>query len=168
MNTPKEIKLKNALEAVPAGFVADARWLVSQGISRFLTRKYVESGGLERLERGVFRRPRPHPAPLGWSTCLLSLLHIMSYKIHARGITALCEQGYRHYLPLEAPAPVWLYDDDIPSWVPRLKPDAPLIARGRSLFTDPDLGPTENKSANARTTPCGRALLMSLPERALL
>lgn len=168
MSTPKEIKLKNVLEAVPAGFVADAHWLDSQGISRFLTRKYVESGWLERLERGVFRRPAPQPAPLDWRTCLLSLQHIMSYKIHAGGITALGEQGYRHYLPLGTPAPVWLYGDDIPSWVPRLKLDAPLITRSTSLFTDPDLGLTENKSASALTTPWGWALRMSSPERALL
>ncbi len=125
MSTPKETKLKNVLQAVPAGFVADARWLDNQGISRFLTRKYVESGWLERLERGVFRRPTPQLTPLDWRTCLLSLQHIVGYKIHAGGITALGEQGYRHYLPLGAPAPVWLYGDDIPSWLPRLKLDAP-------------------------------------------
>lgn len=97
-----------------------------------------------------------------------SLQRIMSYKIHAGGITALGDQGYRHYLPLEAPAPVWLYGDDIPSWLPRLKLDAPLITRRTSLFTDPDLGLIENKSASALTTPWGWALRMSSPERALL
>ncbi|NTJ65333.1 hypothetical protein G6M50_30115 [Agrobacterium rhizogenes] len=71
MSTPKEIKLKNVLEAVPAGFVADARWLDNQGISCFLTRKYVESGWLERLDRGVFRRPAPQPASLDWRTIAL-------------------------------------------------------------------------------------------------
>ncbi|WP_244914738.1 AbiEi antitoxin N-terminal domain-containing protein [Rhizobium sullae] len=50
--------------------------------------------------RGVFRRPAPQPAPLDWQTFLPLAPDIRSYKIHAGGITALGEQGYRHYLPL--------------------------------------------------------------------
>jgi hypothetical protein len=69
---------------------------------------------------------------------------------------------------LGAPPPVWFYGDDIPSWLLRLKLDAPLTTRGLSLFTDPSLGVTENKSANALTTPWGWALRMSSPERAIL
>jgi hypothetical protein len=168
MSTPKEDKLKNVLEAVPAGFVVDSGWLETQGVSRFLARKYIDSGWLERLERGVFRRPAPLQTSLDWQTCLLSLQHIMRYKIHAGGITALGEQGYRHYLPLGASAPVWLYGNDIPTWFPRLKLDAPLITRSMSLFADPSLGLFENKSANALTTPWGWALRMSSPERAIL
>ena len=44
----------------------------------------------------------------------------------------------------------------------------PLIIRGTSLFTDPDLGLIENKSANDLTTLWGWALRMSSPERAIL
>ncbi|NEK34277.1 hypothetical protein GR253_09065 [Rhizobium leguminosarum] len=168
MSAPREEKLKSVLEAVPAGFVVDARWLETQGVSRFLTRKYIESGWLERLERGVFRRPAPQPTLLDWQTCLLSLQNIMGYKVHAGGMTALSEQGYRHYLPLGAPAREWVYGDDIPPWLSRLKLDAPLTMRGTSLFSDPGLGLMENKTANALTTPWGWALGMSTPERAIL
>lgn len=169
MGTLKEYKLKSVLEAVPAGFVVDASWLEAHGVSRFLTRKYIETGWLERLERGVFRRPAPHPAPLDWQTCLLSLQHIMNYQVQAGGITALGLQGYSHYLPLGGRASVWLYGDEIPPWLPRLKLDAPLITRGLSLFGDPTLGLADSKWGDpSATLPWGWALRLSSPERAIM
>jgi hypothetical protein len=49
MNAPRIEKLKNVLEAVPSGFIVDSHWLETQGVSRFLTRRYIDSGWLERL-----------------------------------------------------------------------------------------------------------------------
>ncbi|WP_320234606.1 type IV toxin-antitoxin system AbiEi family antitoxin domain-containing protein [Mesorhizobium montanum] len=169
MGTLKQDKLKSVLEAVPAGFVVDAPWLEAHGVSRFLTRKYIDSGWLQRLERGVFRRPAPQPVPLDWQTCLLSLQHIMHYQIHAGGVTALALHGFSHYLPLGGRARAWLYGDGMPTWLPRLKFDAPLITRGLSLFGDPTLGLTDNKSGDPGTTlPWGWALRLSSPERAIM
>ena len=168
MSAPREDKLKNLLEAVPPGFVVDAHWLEAHGVNRFLTRKYIASGWVERLDRGVFRRPPPQPGSLNWQTCVLSLQHIMDYKVHAGGITALGLQGYRHYLPLGASVPVWLFGEDIPNWLLRLKLDAPFVTRGLSLFSEPALGLTESKSGSATTLPWGWALRMSSPERAIL
>jgi hypothetical protein len=168
MSAQREEKLKSVLEAVPAGFVVDARWLETQGVSRFLTRRYIDSGWLERLERGVFRRPAPQPAPLDWQSCVLSLQHIMHYQVHVGGISALGLHGYRHYLPLGAPPPVWLYGDDTPPWLSRLTLDAPLISRPLSLFSDPALGLTENQTGSTTTLPWGWTLRLSTPERAVL
>lgn len=168
MSALKRDKLKSVLEAVPAGFVVDAPWLEAHGVNRFLTRKYIESGWLERLERGVFRRPAPQPVPLDWPTCLLSLQHIMNYQIHAGGSTALGLHGYSHYLPLGASPPLWLYGSAIPSWLARIKLDAPLTSRGLSLFSDPGLGLTESKAGSTNTVPWGWALRLSSPERAIL
>lgn len=169
MSAPREEKLKGILEAVPAGFVVDSRWLEAHGISRFLTRKYVESGWLVRLERGVFRRPAPQVAPLDWQTCMISLQHIMDYQVHVGGTTALALQGYSHYLPLGGPPPAWLYGKDMPTWLARLHLDATLISRGVALFNEPALGLAENRSGTATSTlPWGWALRMSSPERAIL
>lgn len=168
MGALKEDKLKRVLEAVPAGFVVDAQWLETHRVSRFLTRKYIESGWLERLDRGVFRRPAPQPVPLDWQTCLLSLQHIMNYPVHAGGITALGLLGYIHYLPLGTSRPAWLYGNAIPSWLTRLQLDAPITTRSLSLFREPDLGLTENKSVSATTLPWGWAMRISSPERAIL
>jgi len=80
--------------------VVDARWLEDHGVSRFFTRKYVDSGWLERLARGVFRRPSLESVPPDWQSCVLSLQKIMDYHVHVGGMSALGLQGYRHYLPL--------------------------------------------------------------------
>ncbi|CDX51541.1 conserved hypothetical protein [Mesorhizobium plurifarium] len=167
MSAPREEKLKSVLEAVPAGFVVDSRWLEAHGVSRFLTRKYIDSGWLERLVRGVFRRPAPQPAPLTWETCLLSLQHIMNYKVHVGSTSALGLQGYRHYLRLGNAAPVWLYGNDLPTWLQHLSLDAKITCRKPSLFTEPGLGLSDEKSG-ASTLPWGWTLRMSTLERAIL
>lgn len=168
MSARKEDKLKNVLEAVPAGFVVDTAWLEAHNVSRFLSRRYINSGWLERLERGVFRRPAPQPVRLDWQTCLLSLQHIMQYPVHAGGSTALGVMGHLHYLPLGAAPTVWLYGDTIPSWLGRLSLNAPLTMRRTSLFSDPELGLTESRSENAATLPWGWSMRISTPERAIL
>ncbi|MBK5929589.1 type IV toxin-antitoxin system AbiEi family antitoxin domain-containing protein [Halochromatium salexigens] len=168
MSAQRADKLKRVLEAVPAGFVVDARWLENHGVSRFLTRNYVESGWLERLEPGVFRRPSPQSVPLDWKSCVLSLQKIMGYHVHVGGMSALDLQGYRHYLALGEHPPVWLYGSDTPTWLSRLTLDAPLISRPLSLFDDRSLGLTENNNVNAPTLPWGWTLRLSSPERAIL
>lgn len=171
MSARTEDKLKNVLEAVPAGFLVDSRWLESHGVSRFLTRKYVESGWLERLERGVFRRPSPGPSPLDWQTCLLSVQHIMGCQVHVGGMTALDLQGYRHYLPLGGPLPVWLYGQDAPNWLSRLKLDAKLRIHSLALFSDAKLGLRAKEKGGVPSSPSlpwGWSLRMSTPERAAL
>jgi len=54
MSTHKEEILKRVLEAIPSGFMVDTAWLERHGVSRFLARKYVDNGWLERVNRGVF------------------------------------------------------------------------------------------------------------------
>jgi hypothetical protein len=169
MGALKEEKLKRVLKAVPAGFVVDSRWLETQGISRFLTRKYIESSWLERVERGVFRRPTPQPTPLDWHTCLLSLQHIMANNAHVGGVTALELQGYSHYLRLGGRETIWLYGDDIPSWLARLKLNASVVTRGLSLFRETDIGLADRKSDDlGERLPWDWALRMSTSERAIL
>ena len=111
-------ELKNLLEAVPTGFLVDSTWLEHHGIGRRSSYAYVQRGWLERLGRGVFRRPAPGNATtntLDWKTCLLSLQHIMHYPVHVGGATALGLQGYAHYLSLGDKSTVWLYGAKIRS-----------------------------------------------------
>lgn len=73
------------LNAVPPGYLVDAAWLASQGIAYESFRDYVKRGWLERITRGVFRRPLPSTAApltsnsIGWKTCILSTQHIMGH-----------------------------------------------------------------------------------------
>lgn len=170
MSAHKPDKLKSTLEAVPPGFMVDSGWLDRHEISRFLARKYVDRGWLERVTRGVFSRPTAGTGKnetLDWKTCLLSIQHLMNYQVHIGGMTALALQGYSHYLPLGGNAPVWVYGDDIPNWLARLPLNAPLETRHTPLFLDPTIGLAKNES-DTTVLPWDWQLKMSSPERAVL
>ena len=171
MDAARSQNLKKLLDAVPAGYLVDAAWLVSQGIAYESFRDYVKRGWLDRITRGVFRRPLPSTAAtptsnsIDWKTCILSTQHIMGHDLHVGGTTALGEQGHAHYLRLGESAPVWVYGDSIPNWLVKLPMDAPIRTRPRSLFADPKLGLIEGKTTGQ---PWDWGLTMSTPERAIL
>ncbi|NJM84331.1 MAG: hypothetical protein HC844_19480 [Tabrizicola sp.] len=171
MDAARSQNLKKLLDAVPAGYLVDAAWLVSQGIAYESFRDYVTRGWLDRITRGVFRRPLPSTAAtptsnsVDWKTCILSTQHIMGHDLHVGGTTALGEQGHAHYLRLGESAPVWVYGDSIPNWLVKLPMDVKIRTRPRSLFTDPKLGLIEGKTTGQ---PWDWGLTMSTPERAIL
>ncbi|ERL51979.1 hypothetical protein BJB45_12490 [Halomonas huangheensis] len=151
--------------------MVDSSWLERHEVSRFLARKYVDRGWLERVTRGVFLRPTPSTGKhdtVDWKTCLLSIQHIMNYGVHVGGMTALALQGYSHYLPLGGNAPVWVYGEDIPSWLTKLPLNAPLETRSTSLFSDPAPGLAKVDSDTTGILPWDWQPRMSSPERAIL
>lgn len=171
MSTHKDEKLKNVLDATAQGFMVDSAWLERHGVSRFLARKYVNGGWLERVHRGVFRRPVSSssvPDTLDWKNCLLSLQYLMGYEVHVGGITALSQQGYDHYLRLGSNAPVWVYGESIPNWLTQLSLNVPIEARSTSLFSDPALGLKKINTDVTDTLPWEWELKMSAPERAIM
>lgn len=171
MSTQKEEKLKKTLYAIPPSFLVDTAWLDRHEISRFLARKYVNNGWLERVHRGVFRRPAPNATKantLDWKSGLLSMQHIMGYDVHVGGTTALSQQGYDHYLRLGSNAPVWVYGDAIPNWLAKLPLNAPVETRNTSLFADPSLGLTKDDADTTNALPWDWKLKMSAPERAVM
>ena len=168
MDAARSQNLKKLIDAVPAGYLVDAAWLASQGIAYESFRDYVKRGWLERITRGVFRRPTPNSPPsnsIDWKTCILSMQHIMGHDLHVGGTTALGEQGHAHYLRLWESAPVWVYGANVPNWLVKLPTDAPINIRSRSLFTDPKLGVTQD---NKTGLPWDWGLTLSTPERAIL
>jgi hypothetical protein len=171
MDAARSQNLKKLLDAVPAGYLVDAAWLVSQGIAYESFRDYVKRGWLDRITRGVFRRPLPSTVAtptsnsIDWKTCILSTQHIMGHDLHVGGTTALSEQGHAHYLRLGESGPVWVYGENIPNWLVKLPMDAEIRTRPRSLFTDPKLGLIEGKTTGQ---PWDWGLTMSTPERAIL
>ncbi|WP_320177522.1 type IV toxin-antitoxin system AbiEi family antitoxin domain-containing protein [Roseovarius pacificus] len=175
MSGQEHEKIKSLLESVPAGFFVDSAWLERHDIGRRSSYYHVKRGWLERVHRGVFRRPAPNQTTsntLDWKTCLLSMQHIMDYKLHVGGMTALARQGHSHYLPLGSNAPVWVYGNDIPNWLTKLPLNAKLQTRSLSLFSNPDLGLTsqDEKTGNSASAslPWDWTLTMSSPERAIL
>lgn len=168
--------LKTLTDTVPLGFFVDSRWLREHGISRQLTYRYVESGWLERVGYGLYRRPlgvgAVPDATSDWVIPLLSAQRIMGYDVHVGGPTALVLSGRSHYLPLGGKEVVYLYSDEMPRWLGRLQLRSELRPRTKRLFGDPDLGVEPADAAvgagGIAARPRAWTLRASEPERAIL
>ena len=138
MNHPRTPRLKPLLDTVPPGFVVDTPWLTARGINPKSIHDYVARGWLERLVRGVYRRPTPQVAPSDdafWAILLLSLQHLMGYPVHLGGESALDLGGHVHYLRLGGTPRLHFYGD-VPSWLKRLPTPTEIVVRRRTLFGD--------------------------------
>ena len=116
MGRRTESKLIRLLQRWPKGTPATQRWLENMGISRQLARKYLSSGWVIRLGRGVFVRPEDAVDWLGAAHALQSQLGL---KVHVGGLTALSLRGMAHYLQLGADTQVYLFGAErtrLPAW----------------------------------------------------
>ena len=143
MNRQRQQRLKPLLDKVPPGFLVDTRWLKAQGIDAKSIHDYVARGWLERVTRGVYRRPLPEgvqaPSAVPWDSALLSLQWIMKCDVHLGGVSALDLAGHAHYLHLGGTPRVHLYGD-VPTWLKRLPSDAEMVVHRRTLFGDDQTG----------------------------
>lgn len=174
MSRQRQPRLKPLLDKLPPGFLADTRWLKAQSIDAKSRHNYVARGWLERVIRGVYRRPLPEgarPSAAGsWETALLSLQWIMQYDVYLGGTSALDLAGYGHFLHPGGMPRVHLYGD-VPSWLRRLPGDALMVVHRRRLFGENRTGIT---AADRNSRESGRAVDMwcrplkaSSPERAV-
>ena len=75
----KRTLLNRLHRLLPEGLLADAAWFTSAGYPSSLRSRYVASGWLQPVTRGVFRRPLHKPgfeataAPLRWQHVVISL-----------------------------------------------------------------------------------------------
>ena len=173
MSQHRTPRLKPLLDAVPPGFMVDTRWLRAQGIDPKSIHDYVARGWLERVVRGVYRRPLPEGARgaygESWEIPLLSLQWLMKYAVHLGGESALDVLGYAHYLRLGEKPRVWFYGE-APSWIKRLPIGTQIVMRRRTLFGDDPLG-IEDAGSGADGPAVGVwrwPLKASSPERAVL
>ncbi len=172
MTQQRQERLKPMLDALPPGYVADAAWLTARGIDRKSILQYEQRGWLEKLVRGVYRRPDTHRDNSGrdWRRLVLSLQRVMDYDVHVGGRTALSLQGFDHYLSLGAETPpVYLYGD-VPSWLGRLPNADRFESRTLSLFGGSKTG-VDGVDDKKQSSPPQRQLndlVVSTPERAIL
>ena len=172
MNHPRTQRLKPLLDTVPPGFVVDTPWLMARGIDPKSLHDYVARGWLERLVRGVYRRPASQGALGGsgefWVVLLLSLQRLMNYAVHLGGESALDLAGHAHYLNLGETRRVRFYGD-LPPWLKRLPTPTEIVARRRALFGDDPIGIEEvDVGAGAMVDLWRWPVRMSCPERAIL
>ena len=153
----------------------DASWLKAQGIDPKSIHGYVARGWLERVVRGVYRRPLPESvrgsSEGAWGTPLLSLQWIMKRDVHLGGESALDLAGYAHYLSLGGESRVHFYGD-VPPWLKRLPTQTTIVVHRRTLFGD---DPTGIDNADRDIEKFGQAVnvwrwpvRVSSPERAIL
>ena len=171
MNHQRTPRLKPLLDSVPPGFVVDTPWLTARGIDPKSIHDYVARGWLERLVRGVYRRPVPQGAPGGgefWAILLLSMQRLMNHAVHLGGESALDLAGHAHYLNLGGTPRVRFYGD-VPSWLKRLPISAEIVVRRSALFGDDPVGIEEfDVGAGAVVDVWRWPVRASSPERAIL
>lgn len=179
----KKSKINHLQRLLPEGMLADARWLTDKGYPSPLRASYLDNGWLERLGRGVFRRPSP--TPVHWQQVVASLQTLLGRNVVVGGRTALELQGYAHYPSPHGPRTVHLHGDDgpLPGWLRSFDEPRFVYHNTRRLF--PSLPVAESMDVYRNTVPYGdglaapddlvwrrldfaRGVVMSTPERAVL
>lgn len=115
MSLQNSIKIKTLLEAWPSGYVATSVWLNEMGISRQLTRRYQQSGWIEAMGAGAYKRPKEF---LEWYGGVASLQSQLSIDIHVGGPTAFSLRGASHYVRLGKES-IFLFsslNERLPKW----------------------------------------------------
>lgn len=118
MTTHKESYLKKLFKLLQPGYVVTASWLESIGISRNLQKYYLESGWLEPLGRGAYKKPGDK---IEWQGALSAIQKQTQINVHLGGLSALTLQGHSHYFrlsneslylfsPLKTKLPKWFLD----------------------------------------------------------
>ena len=155
MSSQKRLLLNRLQRLLPEGLVADAAWLTRMGYPSSLRGRYVASGWLQPVARGVFRRPLHRPGldravPLRWQHVVVSLQMVLERPIVVGGRTALELAGFAHYASGGGPREVHLYGDEpAPGWLAKLPIETVFVFHnGRKLFrAEPISGALESLKA---------------------
>lgn len=158
--------LSQLLQALPEGVAVPSAWLSAQGISPQLVRKYVASGWLVPLARGVYARPA---FAVGWQGAVLGLQRLAQRPVHVGGLSALNLQNLAHYLPLGGESAIHLWNDAaparLPSWAKGITLPHTLVFHGEQLF---DAALANEGLAKATTQVRDWTLAVSAAERAIM
>lgn len=158
-----ESKVNQLLKQWPPGTVAASPWLIRQGVSRQLARRYTASGWLQPLGRGAFIRAG-EPA-LEWFGALYALQTQLGLTVHPAAGTALSLLGFGHNLPFGSQAALTLFSDRrerLPPWFTRHGWPVRIEHHAPSLF---DAAAPESLTDLTRN---GFPIRVSSPERAIL
>jgi hypothetical protein len=162
MRRQSEKKLKWLLETVLPGQLVDTPTLERHGVTRMLAHKYIDSGWLEAVVRGLYRRPNADSKEADWQVVVRSLQQVMGYSSVVGARTALELQGFAHYLPMRGDQYIHLYGSAHPSWLKRLEgPDRYRLHSTRLFEMNP------HEETTGVDSPAG-TLMCSTPERAIL
>lgn len=164
-------KINRLLSSTPKGVVLLSSWLVEQGYSRELQKRYKVSQWFESIGSGAMIRSGDDVDYLGG---VYALQQQMGYSIHPAGRTALSLLGKSHYLEL-SPSRVTLFglaNEKLPGWFKKRDWGAGIDYQA-SAFLPAMLGMTtvELKNFSVSVSGAARALMECLymaPEKQTL
>jgi len=94
MTTHNDTKLKKLFKLLYPNNVITSSLLDSNGISRHLRRYYQESGWIEPIGRGAYKKPGD---TIEWQAGVNALQNQLNIRVHVGGLTALALHGFSHY-----------------------------------------------------------------------
>lgn len=159
MTTQNKSKLKTLYKILKPGQVITSSWLEELGISRNLKKYYLESGWLEPVGRGAYKKPGD---PVEWQGALQALQKQEKKEVHVGGLSALTLQGLSHYFRLNKET-LFLYgpsNTKLSKWFMDYNWEYSLFHK-QSNFLPDNLA---IKEMDVKSVP----VLVSTPERAML
>lgn len=162
MSNDKESKLNSLLSAQPPGTVLVSAWLVEQGYSLDLQKRYKKSHWFESIGTGALVR---HGDQVDYLGAVYALQTQLDTSFHPAAKTALSLQGKAHYLELSTKR-VQLFgsqDDHLPLWFKKYDWGV-AIDHHKTSFLPPDLGlvDVERKTFSVKVSSPARAIMECL------
>jgi len=160
--TDKKTKINQLISSQPSGIVYLSSWLVKEGYSLDLQKRYRNSDWLTSIGSGAMIRSGDD---VGYEGAIYALQKQASLFVHPAGKTALSLLGKAHYLEL-SPMKVTIFggkDEKIPTWC--IKHDWGLkLDYYSSSFLPVDIGlvEVELKTFTIKVSSAARAMLECL------
>lgn len=119
-------------------WLVTAHWLLEQGVSTQLTKRYVESGWIDPIGHGAYKKLGDD---LIWQSGVCALQAQLKLPVHVGGLSALSFHGITHYLrlgkePLFLFVPLTVY---LPKWFREYDWGRPIVVV-RTSFLPQDVG----------------------------
>ncbi len=159
MPTENKIKLRELFKVLKPGNVVTAMLLKERGISDNLRMYYLESGWLEPVGRGAYKRPGDI---IEWYGAVSAIHNQTAVKVHVGGLSALSLQGYSHYFRFSKDT-LQLFSPQktkLPKWFRDYNWSAEILHK-QSSFLPEEIG---LKSIDIKQI----SVFVSTPERAIL
>lgn len=162
MSTRKHEKLNNLLRSQPSGVVLTSSWLVQQGYSLDLQKKYKKSQWFDSIGSGALIRHEDQPDYLGGVYALQTQLGLSA---HPAAKTAMSLHGKAHYLEMSSTKAQLFASsgENIPLWFKRFDWGLKVDLTSTS-FLPADLGlvDVEHKNFTVKISSPARAVMECL------
>ena len=129
-------KINQLLQEWPSGTVITSEWLKEQGVYKQLVDIYENSGWIERIGRGAYKRKGDE---ISWPGGLYALQKLQRLPIYVGGKTALELQGFGHYVKVsnEDRIVIWKPPEvRLPKWYMSFNWKVDVDIRSATLFSE--------------------------------